>query len=96
MDFAAALKRYIFYPLHMNQSGYYDYYRVVPRLAVLEFNASRFPDSPYVYESLAEAYLMAGHSKRAVTALKKLLGLSPDSRYARKKLAQISQKEDRK
>ncbi len=61
-------------------------------LAVLEFNVRQFPDTPFVYESLAEACLMAGKRDRALINLNQLLKLAPRSRYARKKLAELRQK----
>jgi CubicO group peptidase (beta-lactamase class C family) len=61
-------------------------------LAVLEFNASQFPGSPYVYESLGEAYLMAGKKSLALRNFKKLLELDPGNSFARKKLKELAGK----
>jgi hypothetical protein len=60
-------------------------------LTVLEYNARQFPESPFVYESLAEACLLAGKRDQARKNLKKLLKLDSSNRYARKKLAQLDQ-----
>jgi hypothetical protein len=61
-------------------------------LAVLEFNASQFSASPYVYESLGEAYMMAGEKSHALRNLKKLLELDPGNSFARKKLKELAAK----
>ncbi|UCE40278.1 MAG: serine hydrolase [Candidatus Aminicenantes bacterium] len=61
-------------------------------LAVLEFNASEHPRSPWVFESLAEGYLMIGNTEKAIGNLNKLLELDPDNTSARKKLEELSRK----
>ena len=61
-------------------------------LAVLEFNAAEHLRSPWVYESLAEAYAMAGNSKKAIENLKKLLELDPDNGRAREKIEELIKK----
>jgi tetratricopeptide (TPR) repeat protein len=54
-------------------------------LTVLEFNAGEHPRSPWVYESLAEAYVMAGDVEKAIANLKKVLELDPNHVYAKRK-----------
>lgn len=61
-------------------------------LAVLEFNASQFSSSPYVYESLGEVYMMAGKKSLALRNLKKLLELDPGNSSAREKLKELAGK----
>ena len=61
-------------------------------LAVLEFNAEEHPRSPWVYESLAEAYLMIGNQERAITNLNKVLEWDPQNAHARKKLEELNKK----
>jgi len=62
-------------------------------LAVLEFNAEEHPRSPWVYESLAEAYLMIGNREQAIANLDKVLELDPNHSYARKKMEDLIKKE---
>lgn len=58
-------------------------------LAVLEFNAKEFPSQPWVYESLGEAYLIAGNKKKAIENLKRLQVMDPRNAYAKKKLREL-------
>ena len=62
-------------------------------LAVLEFNAEEFPQSPWIFESLSEAYSIAGDEERAVTHLKKLMELDPENVYAKAKLKELRPKD---
>jgi len=55
-------------------------------IALLEFNAQEFPGSPWVYESLGEAYIICGNKIKAKKNLVKLLELDPDNRWAEKQL----------
>jgi CubicO group peptidase (beta-lactamase class C family) len=61
-------------------------------LAVLELNAEEHPRSPWVYESLAEAYLMIGNQERAIKNLTKVLERDPQNAHAREKLEELSKK----
>ncbi len=61
-------------------------------LAVLQFNAKEHPRSFWVYESLAEAYLMSGQTEMAVINFKKILELDPDNRNALEKLNELEKK----
>jgi len=58
-------------------------------LAVLEFNADQFSDSPWVYESLGEAYIMTGDKEKAVQNLRKVLDIDPNNINVRKKLNEL-------
>jgi tetratricopeptide (TPR) repeat protein len=61
-------------------------------LAVLEFNAGEHPRSPWVYESLAEAYVMAGEKEKAIENLKRLLELDPNNDQAKEKIEELGKK----
>jgi len=61
-------------------------------LAVLEFNAGEHPHSPWVYESLAEAYIMAGNREKAIGNLQKVLKIDPQNIYAKEKLEELNKK----
>lgn len=61
-------------------------------LAVLEFNAGEHPRSPWVYESLAEAYLKVGEKEKAAGNLQKVLEIDPHNAYAREKLDELRRK----
>jgi CubicO group peptidase (beta-lactamase class C family) len=61
-------------------------------LAVLEFNASEHPRTPWVYESLAEAYLMIGNREEAIANLNKVLEWDPNNMSARKKMGELTKK----
>jgi CubicO group peptidase (beta-lactamase class C family) len=55
-------------------------------VAVLAFNASRYPKSPNVYDSLGEAQLAAGDRDAAILSYQKVLELDPKNANARKVL----------
>ena len=61
-------------------------------LAVLEFNAREHPRSPWVYESLAEAYMMSEDKKKAIENLEKLLELDPNNDRAKEKIEELGKK----
>jgi CubicO group peptidase (beta-lactamase class C family) len=61
-------------------------------MAVLEFNAEEHPRSPWVYESLAEAYTMAGDKHKAIENLEKLLEFDPDNEGAKEKIEELRKK----
>ena len=61
-------------------------------LAVLEFNKRQHPSVHFVYESLAEAYSMAGNTEMAVRNLERLLELNPGNRWAKDRLKELSKK----
>lgn len=58
-------------------------------VAILEFNASLFPDSPFVYESLAEAYMLTGNKQLVKQNLEKLLEIDPENRAAKARLKNL-------
>jgi tetratricopeptide (TPR) repeat protein len=61
-------------------------------LAVLEFNAGEHPGSPWVYESLAEAYVMAGDIEKAIANLKKVLEIDPNHAHTKRKIEELEKK----
>jgi CubicO group peptidase (beta-lactamase class C family) len=61
-------------------------------LAVLEFNAGQFPESPWVYESLGEAYLKAGEREKALMNLRKTLELDPENTNVRNKIKELKKR----
>lgn len=61
-------------------------------LAVLEFNAREHRRSPWVYESLAEAYMMSEDKKKAIENLEKLLELDPNNNQAKEKIEELGKK----
>ena len=59
-------------------------------VAVLAFNARRFPASPNVYDSLGEAELAAGDREAAIREYRKVLELDPKNANAKKVLERIA------
>jgi tetratricopeptide (TPR) repeat protein len=55
-------------------------------LAILEFNTSQFPQSPYVYDGLAEAYFEVGNRQKAIDNYKRSLEINPDNQNALRKI----------
>ncbi|MHC4440027.1 MAG: tetratricopeptide repeat protein, partial [Planctomycetota bacterium] len=58
-------------------------------LALLKFNAEKYPNTSDVYKSLAEAYIMTGEKELAVENFEKMLEKDPQNKYAKKKLAEL-------
>jgi len=56
---------------------------------ILQFNANEFSQSPFVYESLGEAYLMINNKQLAIKNLKKAFELDPNNVYVKKKLDEL-------
>jgi tetratricopeptide (TPR) repeat protein len=56
---------------------------------VFKLNAKEFPKSPNVWDSLAEAYMKAGDSKRAKQYYGKVLKLDPQNKSAKEMLEKI-------
>jgi len=57
---------------------------------VFKINAFYLPDSSYVYNSLAEAYALAGNKDLAIENYKKYLALEPDDKDTEIKLKKLS------
>ena len=58
-------------------------------IAILELNAREYPRSANVYDSLGEAYMLAGQKEQAVRNYRKLLELDPGNANARKVLQEL-------
>jgi tetratricopeptide (TPR) repeat protein len=58
-------------------------------IAILELNAREHPRSANVYDSLGEAYLLAGQKERAARTYRRLLELDPGNANARNVLQQL-------
>lgn len=58
-------------------------------VSIFKFNASEFPNSANVYDSLAEAYLKKGNRELAIQYYKKALDISPDLTSAKDALTKI-------
>lgn len=58
-------------------------------IQVFALNAGQFPDSPNVWDSLAEAYLKAGESNKAEQYYRKVTSLDPSNENAQKMLNKI-------
>ncbi len=58
-------------------------------IAILELNAREYPRSPNVYDSLGEAYMLAGQKEQALRNYRKLLELDPGNANARNVLQEL-------
>ena len=61
-------------------------------LEILEFNTSQFPESPYVYYGLAEAYLKSGNKQKAIKNYKRCLEINPDHQNALRKIKKLEKR----
>ena len=59
-------------------------------IRVFEKNAAAYPHSANVYDSLAEAYVAAGDTARAIESYRKAVALDPRAKSARYKLARLT------
>ena len=60
-------------------------------LEIFKLNTYLFPLSANTYDSLAEIYLLLGHTQEAVQHYKKVLELKPDNKHAKEQLKKLSQ-----
>ncbi|WP_257173624.1 serine hydrolase [Colwellia sp. M166] len=58
-------------------------------LAIFKLNTYLFPLSANTHDSLAETYWLLGDTDKAVEHYKKVLGLKPDNKYAKKQLKKL-------
>jgi CubicO group peptidase (beta-lactamase class C family) len=56
--------------------------RITEAIEIFKLNAMSFPESDHVYESLGEAYLLAGQNEAAIENYEKSLVLNPDNQNA--------------
>ena len=71
-----------------NQIGYdlMTATRLDDAIEVFELNTELFPESPNVYDSLAEAYMKSGEKKKAIENYNKSLELNPGNENAKEML----------
>ncbi len=60
-------------------------------IEIFKLNVEAFPQSPNVYDSLAEAYMLHGDSKLAIANYERSLELDPTSVNAAAKLKELGQ-----
>jgi Flp pilus assembly protein TadD len=63
--------------------------RLDQAIPIFELNASEHPSSPNVYDSLGEAYMLAGRRELAVRNYRKSLQLDPGNQNARAMLEKL-------
>jgi len=68
----------------LNQLGYRQLaaHKVADAIALFRLNVERYPRSANVYDSLGEAYMVAGERERAIANYRKSLALDPKNRNA--------------
>ncbi len=64
--------------------------RINDTIRVFNLNIAAFPESWNVYDSLAEAYMIAGENDKAVKYYQKSLEINPDNENAKKKLNELN------
>ncbi|THH37902.1 tetratricopeptide repeat protein [Neolewinella litorea] len=74
--------RYRYYPFerNLNRAGYQllGQGQKLPALMVFQLNAELFPESPNVWDSLAEGYWKAGNHEKAVEYYQKAIDMDPE------------------
>lgn len=85
--------KYHFSEGELNKLGYQliGLGRVGDAIEVFKLNVDVFPDSWNVYDSLGEAYMIAGDVELAIAYYKKSLELKPDNTNAQQKLKKLKQ-----
>lgn len=89
-----ALTNNLFTQAQINQMGY-DYLgqeKFGFAIAVLKFNVSTFPESANAYDSLGEAYMLAGENEPAIENYEKSLRLNPGNKNAVESLKKLKEK----
>jgi hypothetical protein len=76
---------------HLNQLGYalLQKQRIDDAIAIFELNVEFFPEAANPYDSLAEAYMLAGKTEQARASYRKSLELDPANTNAAKMLEQL-------
>lgn len=82
---------YLFDEKEFNTLGYLFLYdqKIDEAIAVFKMNVEEYPDSWNVYDSLGEAYLVAGKYKKSEKYYKKALAMNPEAESAKKGLHKI-------
>lgn len=89
-----ALTNNLFTQAQINQLGY-DYLGLEKfgvAIAVLKFNVLTFPESANAYDSLGEAYMLAGKKEPAIENYEKSLRLNPGNKNATESLNKLKEK----
>ena len=83
--------KYYFSESDLNSLGYdlLRIKRVKEAIEVFKLNVEAYPDRFNTYDSLGEAYMMAGDNELAIRNYKKALELNPKSKNAMEKLKQL-------
>ena len=79
----------------VNSIGYFLLYDPGKKDAALEFlkmNAMEFPNSANAFDSLGEAYMENGDSKKAIENYKKSIQLNPGNDNAKKMIEKLTSK----
>lgn len=79
---------------NLNETGYLllRENKVDDAIEVFKLNVKLFPKSWNVYDSLGEAYAMAGDTEQAIKNYEKSVELNPDNEYGKEALAKLKQK----
>lgn len=85
---------YVFKEKEFNALGYAFLYsdKVKEAVAVFEINVKEYPDSWNVYDSLGEAYMVAGKYEKATKYYEKALSMNPEAESSKTALAKIAEK----
>ncbi|MDQ4123202.1 MAG: hypothetical protein M3209_17330 [Acidobacteriota bacterium] len=83
----------IFREAVMNQIGYNRLYRgkADEAIRIFSLNAEAYPNSTNAYDSLAEAYMLAGNNEQAIRNYRKSLEINPNNENAKARLKQLEQ-----
>ncbi|MFH1755590.1 MAG: M56 family metallopeptidase [Candidatus Latescibacterota bacterium] len=87
----ASTGEYLFDEKEFNSLGYAFLYdqKVKEAIAVFKLNVKEYPDSWNVYDSLGEAYMVAGKYDKAVENYETALQMNPESKSSQKALQKI-------
>lgn len=72
---------------HLLQAG-----RVKEAIELFKLNVALYPKAWNTYDSLGEAYAIAGNKKKAIKNYKKSIALNPNNEHGKKELAKLEQK----
>ena len=61
-------------------------------MAIFKLNVELYPESANVYDSLGEAYMNSGNSKKAIKNYQKSLELNPENNNAKEMLIALEKK----
>ena len=86
--------KYVFDEKEFNSIGYVFLYneKVKEAITLFELNVKEYPDSWNVYDSLGEAYMVAGKYDKAVTNYETALEMNPESESSQHALQELKTK----